>query len=81
MDLNSIPPDSPAHVNENMAAAKIAGGTALVGIYGMTLNEWVALLTILYMIAQIGLLVPKYYALVSNVITRYRERRKNERHN
>jgi hypothetical protein len=78
MDLNSVPSAAPEHVNENVVALKIGGGTALVGLYGMTLNEWVAVLTILYMVAQIGLLVPRYYALVSGAITRYKQRKNNE---
>ena len=36
------------------------GGAA---ISGLTLNEWVAVLTILYVLLQVGLLVPKYISL------------------
>lgn len=30
-------------------------------VYGYTLNEWVAILTALYLLGQLGLLVPKYW--------------------
>lgn len=67
MDLKNIPVSSTENlnINENMAAAKIAGGSILVGAYGLTLSDWVAIATILYMILQIGLLLPKYWALIS----------------
>jgi len=32
--------------------------------YGLTLNEWVAVATLLYLAMQIGLLVPKYWRLM-----------------
>lgn len=63
---------STLHVNENMAAMKIAGGSVLVGTYGLTLNEWVAVLTIIYMICQIILLVPKYVTIISSLINRWK---------
>lgn len=65
MDLKNIPVSSNDVINENVAAAKIAGGTILVGAYGLTLSDWVAIATILYMVLQIGLLLPKYWALVA----------------
>ena len=49
--------------SESSAAAKITpaiGGTVYAG---MTLNEWVALATLVYVLLQIGLLLPKYWAL------------------
>ena len=45
---------------DNIAALKIstvAGGAAASAL---TLNEWVAILTIAYLLLQIGLLMPKY---------------------
>lgn len=30
-------------------------------IMGLTLSDWIAVLTILYLVLQIGLLVPKYW--------------------
>lgn len=46
-----------------LAAVKTAGGAL---IYGLTLNEWVAVLTGIYFAMQIGLLVPKYWRLLSD---------------
>lgn len=51
------------NVDEKAAAVKMAVGGGGALFYGITLNEWVAILTILYMILQIGLLLPKYYAM------------------
>lgn len=31
------------------------------GLSAMTLNEWVALATLIYIVLQIGLLIPKYW--------------------
>jgi len=46
-----------------IAAAKMSaaiGGT----IFGITLNDWVLLVTLIYVLLQIGLLVPKYWELI-----------------
>ena len=37
---------------------------------GLTLSDWIALLTILYLMLQIGLLVPKYWTGVPKVWSR-----------
>ncbi len=39
-------------------------------IMGLTLYDWIALLTILYLMLQIGLLVPKYWTGVPKVWSR-----------
>lgn len=59
---------------EVAAAAKAApaiGGAAMVSaepatglIAGLSLNEWVAAATFVYVALQIGLLLPKYWAFV-----------------
>jgi hypothetical protein len=42
------------------------GAGAAAGVYSyFTLNEWVAIFTILYLLLQIGLLLPKYWQAVS----------------
>ena len=46
-----------------IAAAKIAPAIGGAHWYSMTLNEWVALATLIYIALQIGLLVPKYIRL------------------
>lgn len=43
------------------AHTKIGVGAGLAAATGLTLNEWVAVVTILYFVLQIGLLVPKYW--------------------
>ncbi len=65
---------------EIAAAAKASpaiGGAAYVAaapdpaIYaGLTLNEWVAAVTIVYVLAQTGLLVPKWAAMLRDAVRR-----------
>lgn len=43
-----------------LAKMSIAGIAATVA--ALTLNDWVAVLTILYLVAQLGLLAPKYWS-------------------
>lgn len=45
------------HSGEIKIGVATAGATASV----MTLNEWVALATLVFVLLQIGLLIPKYY--------------------
>lgn len=59
----------------NVAHAKIGVGAGLVAATGFTLNEWVAIITILYFALQIGLLVPKY----RDAFTNWRERRRTKK--
>ena len=47
-----------------IASIKIGIGATGVAAYGLTLNEWVAAITIIYLILQIGLLIPKYVQIV-----------------
>lgn len=72
MSVNDMPVKLDT-INENAVAIKMTGGTLLVGAYGLTLNEWVAVLTILYMVFQIGLLVPKYVVLITGIYNRWKK--------
>lgn len=48
-----------------IAAAKM--GAAIGGtIFGMTLNDWVLIITFIYVLLQIGLLMPKYWEMIIN---------------
>ncbi len=49
---------------EASVAAKIAPAIGGAAWAGLTLNEWVAIATLVYVVAQIGLLVPKYWAIL-----------------
>lgn len=51
-------------INEKIEAARV--GVAAVGVtaWGLTLNEWVAVATIIYMVIQTFILIPKAYAIV-----------------
>ena len=50
--------------DEKLAVAKTA--PALVGatVYDLTLQDWVAIATFVYIALQVGLLVPKYSRLI-----------------
>jgi hypothetical protein len=41
-----------------VAALNTSGGLA---VYGITLNDWIGILTAIYLLAQLGLLVPRYW--------------------
>lgn len=47
-------------INGQAAAAKIVTATAGVSLSFFTLNEWVQIFTIMFLVLQIILLVPKY---------------------
>lgn len=47
---------------QNVAIAKMGAAAAGATLYGLTLNEWVAIVTIVYIVAQMILLIPKYLA-------------------
>jgi hypothetical protein len=46
-------------IDAKIEAARIGGGAVLVTIWGLTLNEWVAVFTGIYMIIQIVIIFPK----------------------
>ena len=48
------------HDDAKAAAVKMGVGAGGAVLTGLTLNEWVALATLVYVVLQIGLLVPKY---------------------
>jgi len=49
---------------EQVTVAKIAPAVAGATIYGLTLQDWVAIATLVYVALQVGLLVPKYWRLL-----------------
>lgn len=50
--------------DEYNVALRTGPAIAGAGYAGFTLNEWVAILTILYVVLQLGLLVPKYVRMI-----------------
>jgi hypothetical protein len=48
-------------INAGFKITPAIGGAALSGF---TLNEWVALATLIYVLLQSGLLLPKYWAML-----------------
>lgn len=46
-------------IDTKVEAARATGGAALLGWWGMTLNEWVAVATLIYFMLQIVILTPK----------------------
>ena len=55
---------------DQVAAAKMGIGAGGAAAYGLTLNEWVAIFTIMYLILQIGLLLPKYVQIAKEYFKR-----------
>lgn len=51
------------NVDEKGAAVKIAVGGSGALLSQFNINEWVAILTLIYVALQIGLLLPKYWAM------------------
>ena len=49
---------------EKLAIAKVAPAVAGATIYGLTLQDWVAVVTLIYVVLQAGLLVPKYWRML-----------------
>lgn len=48
---------------DKVDAARMAVGAGGAVIYGLTLNQWVAIATLIYLTLQIGLLVPRYWTM------------------
>ncbi len=51
---------------DKVAAAKAAGAGLFGGAlwFGLSLDQWVLVATLVYFLLQIGLLLPKYWALL-----------------
>lgn len=60
---------------EFTAAAKMTPAGIGAVWAGLTLNEWVAVVTILYVLAQTGLLIPRWCAMLGAFFARLRARR------
>ncbi|WP_234646013.1 hypothetical protein [Dyadobacter sp. CY356] len=50
---------------DKIAIAKMGVGAGGAVLYSYTLNEWVAIITIFYLLLQIVLLIPKYIDMFS----------------
>lgn len=55
---------------DKIAMAKMGVAAGGFTISSLTLNEWVALLTICYLLLQMGLLIPKYVQMVRDYFGR-----------
>ncbi|SAI47417.1 Uncharacterised protein [Bordetella ansorpii] len=83
-----MPPDIDAHASTLVEAIppdmRSAGKTLLlntsagVSIAGFTLNEWVAILTGIYFVAQIGLLCIRYSEEIPKLWRRWRGTRRGD---
>ncbi len=52
--------------DSKVEAARVGGAAIGLTAYGITLNEWVALATLLYMIIQIFILIPKAAVIIKS---------------
>lgn len=57
-------PELISDVEAKMAAVKMSVGGGGVIVYKLTLNEWVAVLTIIYMVIQTLLILPRFKVLL-----------------
>lgn len=51
-------------INHSDEAVRLSVATAGVTLWGITLNEWVAMATIFYLVLQIFVLMPKAIAII-----------------
>ena len=56
------------HDDAKTAAVKMSVGAGGALLSGLTLNEWVAVATLIYVVMQIGLLVPKYWRMAMAIM-------------
>jgi len=54
----------PEHINEKIETARVAGAGIGLTLYDITLNEWVAIATLIYLCAQIIILAPKAFKAI-----------------
>lgn len=52
--------------DSKIEAARIGGAAVGLTAYGITLNEWVALVTLVYLIIQIFILMPKATVIIKS---------------
>jgi len=52
--------------DSKIEAARIGGAAVGLTAYGITLNEWVALATLVYLIIQIFILMPKATVIIKS---------------
>lgn len=60
-------------MNEDAKIAAVkTGAVGLAGALGMSMNDVVAILTAIFILLQIGLLLPKYWRLFIDIWQRWR---------
>jgi hypothetical protein len=65
--------------DEKVALTKMGIGAAGAGATALTLNEWVAVITIGYLLLQIGLLIPKYIQMLRDCMKERKIRKSLEK--
>lgn len=65
--------------DEKVALIKMGGGLTGAGATALTLNEWVAVITIGYLFLQIGLLMPKYVQMYRDYLREKKARKEAEK--
>jgi hypothetical protein len=54
-------------IDGKVESLRISGGAVLVTVWGITLNEWVAIITIFYLALQIIILFPKMISTLKSL--------------
>lgn len=57
-----------SHVDGKTEIARIGISSAVITVAGISLNDWVAVATIVYLTVQTLILLPKAVAIVNNAI-------------
>ncbi|GEM_PF-2300136 len=63
-------------VDGRVEAARIGVGAGMLTVYGLTLNEWLAMITIVYFVVQFFIMMPKVFETIGNLRTWLQARKK-----
>lgn len=63
---------------DKLGEVRLAGAVAMGSWYYVTAEDLVLYLTILYLLLQIGIIIPKYMPLVKRYFGKSKKRRKND---
>ncbi|MCL2872431.1 MAG: hypothetical protein FWF41_05570 [Betaproteobacteria bacterium] len=61
---------------DDKSSAMVKTTIVLAGttIYGLTLEEWIGILTLLFLLLQIGILIPRYVEVIEKWLTALKAR-------
>ena len=66
------------NINEKVEAARISVAAMGVTVWGVTLNEWVAIVTLIYLLVQIVILTPKVFTTIRHWLDVFKKGKKDD---